>query len=314
MPPRLNRLERLANLVLALLETPRPLSLREIGATVAGYPPEPGALRQAFERDKRTLRDGGIPIVVERLDNDDQVGYTILPEDYYLPDLGLDDDERQALAFALAAVRLDGMADGDLAEKLGLQTMDLAPVAVLPSLPALGVLHDAISARRLASFDYRDRLRLVESYGLVFREGSWYLLGRDRTSQDDKLRSFRVDRIAGAVQLDEPGGFEVASDFDPSSALSFDVFSPRGADGEGALEVVLDVDVREVRRVLNVVGQHVIRRRGDDGSLELSFVVGDEEAFISFVLGLGDAVEVVAPAELRGRVIDRLESATGKSR
>jgi len=65
--PRISRLERITNLVLALLETSRPLSLREIGGAVAGYPPEAGALRQAFERDKRTLRDNGIPVAVERL-------------------------------------------------------------------------------------------------------------------------------------------------------------------------------------------------------------------------------------------------------
>ena len=101
MSTRLNRLERITNLVLALLDAPRPLSLREIGLAVAGYPAAPGALRQAFERDKRTLRDNGIPISVERVDGDDQVGYRILPEQYYLPDLGLTPEEEAALSFAL---------------------------------------------------------------------------------------------------------------------------------------------------------------------------------------------------------------------
>src|ERR1700722_3782072 len=109
----------MTNLVIVLLDTSRPLSLREIGSLVAGYPPEHGALRQAFERDKRTLRDGGIPVAVERVDGDDQVGYRINPDDYYLPDLGLSEDEVEALAFALAAVRLEGGIAGDLSRKLG---------------------------------------------------------------------------------------------------------------------------------------------------------------------------------------------------
>src|SRR5579875_1299312 len=150
----------MTNLVLALLRTERPLPLREIGAAVAGYPSEHGALRQAFERDKRALRDGGIPVAVERVDGEDQVGYRIRPEEYYLPDLHLTDDEASVLAFALAAVRLEGRATGDLARKLGAPALDaLPPIAELPALPALGALEDALRARRRVSFRYHDRLR-----------------------------------------------------------------------------------------------------------------------------------------------------------
>ena len=87
----------LTNLVLALLQTSRPLSLREIGGQVAGYPAQASAIRQAFERDKRTLRDSGIPITVERVGGDEQFGYRIRPEDYYLPELDLTEDERSTL-------------------------------------------------------------------------------------------------------------------------------------------------------------------------------------------------------------------------
>ena len=87
---RADRLERMTNLVLVLLETQRPLSLREIASTVVGYPEGKEASRQAFERDKRALRDLGIPISVEPLAGEEQLGYRIRPEDYYLPELRLD--------------------------------------------------------------------------------------------------------------------------------------------------------------------------------------------------------------------------------
>src|ERR1700678_4436145 len=145
----------MTNLVLALREPERPLSLREIGAAVAGYPPEHGALRQAFERDKRALRDGGIAVSAERVEGEEQVGYRIHPEEYYLPDLGLSDDEVEALAFALAAVRLDGGMAGDLWQKLGASGINsLPPIAVLPSLPALGRIEQAIRTRSRLGFDY----------------------------------------------------------------------------------------------------------------------------------------------------------------
>ena len=59
--PRTDRLERMTNLVLVLLETPCPLSLREIASTVLGYPEGKEASRQAFERDKRALRGPASP-------------------------------------------------------------------------------------------------------------------------------------------------------------------------------------------------------------------------------------------------------------
>ena len=58
-----DRLERVTDLLLVLLDTNRPLSLREIAERVPGYPDRHDARRQAFERDKKLLRDEGVPVV-----------------------------------------------------------------------------------------------------------------------------------------------------------------------------------------------------------------------------------------------------------
>ena len=87
------RLERLINLTATLLETPRPLTLEDIADRLTpAYPEELAARRRAFERDKETLRDLGIPIEVETVDgwNGVDSGYRIPPDAYYLPDPGLD--------------------------------------------------------------------------------------------------------------------------------------------------------------------------------------------------------------------------------
>jgi proteasome accessory factor B/proteasome accessory factor C len=307
----------MTNLVLALLDTSRPLSLREIGTLVSGYPHEQGALRQAFERDKRTLRDGGIPISVERVGGDDQVGYRILPESYYLADLGLDEDEERALTLARASVRLEGSSARDVASKLGATRALLPPpVVVLPSLPALGVLQDAIRRRGAASFSYRGRVRSVEGYGLVFREGSWYFIGRDdRASSSGAVRTFRVDRIEGVPSIGAEHSYDVPAGFDAPSQLRFAPFvgSPNDQ-GETAFEngttkVVINVDVREANRALSLFGDGSLEERNADGSIRLRFPIGDHEAFCSWVLGLGDAIEVCSPQELRDTVIARLLAA-----
>ena len=64
-PAKLDRLERVTDLVLVLLDTRQPLTLDAIAHQVPGYPPEHSARRQAFERDKRLLRDEGIPVLTE---------------------------------------------------------------------------------------------------------------------------------------------------------------------------------------------------------------------------------------------------------
>jgi predicted DNA-binding transcriptional regulator YafY len=310
---RLSRLERITNLVLALLDASRPLSLREIGLAVAGYPTAPGALRQAFERDKRTLRDNGIPISVERVNDDDQIGYRILPEQYYLPDLGLTPDEEAALAFALLAVRLEGGVGREVLHKLGTaRAADVAPVAVLPSLPFLGLLQQAIRDRAPVAFAYHGRQRRVDGYGLVFRGGSWYFVGRDAgVGESGGLRRFRVDRFESEPVAGTPVSYERPDGFDAATELRYVPFQPEasGPVEPEATEVEVAVDAREAAGVIALVGAGAVRGRDADGSVRLAFPVGDEEAFYSWVLGLGDAVEVLAPVALRRGVIDRLETA-----
>jgi proteasome accessory factor B len=304
----------MTNLVLALLETTRPMSLREIGTAVAGYPAAPGPLRQAFERDKRTLRDGGIPITVERVDGEDQVGYRILPEQYYLPDLGLTEEESEALAFALAAVRLDGAVIGDLAQKLGAQASAVPPLAVLPALPALGALQEAIRGRAAASFAYRGRSRVVCGYALAFRQGCWYLVGNDETAAPGgALRTFRVDRIEGAVTGGEPGHYTIPQSFDAKAELRLLPFTDPAHD-DAAVTAVLEVDVRAARAVVAMLGEGAVSRRDPDGSVEVRVAVFDEEAFVSFVLGLGDGAELISPEALRDRLVAQLQLAAAGPR
>ncbi|MDA8296642.1 MAG: WYL domain-containing protein [Actinomycetota bacterium] len=316
MASRPSRLERITNLFLALLETPRPLSLREIGIAVAGYPTEPTALRQAFERDKRTLRDEGVPVAVERIDGEEQVGYRILPEEYYLPDLGLSPREQEALAFALAAVRLEGGVGRSALEKLSPEAVfDLAPMAVLPALPALPVLQEAIRRRCVVIFGYHARTREVEGHELVFRLGAWYFAGRDR-SANGELRTFRVDRFETPPCLGEPAAYErpVAAERGEAVRLAPWTGGPALEEGGVApLQVTLEVDVRELAYARGVFGEHALVERGADGSGRFVFPVADEDAFVAWVLGRGDAVEVIEPPVLRERVAAALAALCGEA-
>ena len=311
---RADRLERMTNLVLVLLEASRPLSLREIASSVVGYPDGKEASRQAFERDKRALRVLGIPISVEPLAGEEQLGYRIHPEDYYLPDLRLDPDEQKALSFAVAAVQLGGAAGRDAVAKLGatgdVPEPGLPPIAVLPSLPALGPLHQAVRDRAIVRFGYRGRRREVEPYGLIFKFTAWYLVGRDRTAPDAGLRRFRVDRFEDSPALGDSEAFELPTGFDLPEAVRFLPWQlgarsadSRSDDAEGyePVEVTMVVDARLARSVVATLGAGSVESWEPSGAVRLRILVPEQDAFTAWVIGLGDTAEVLAPADMRGR-------------
>jgi predicted DNA-binding transcriptional regulator YafY len=280
---RRDRLERLTNLMLVLLDTPTPLSLREITERVDGYPDTKESARQAFERDKKALRDLGIPVTNVPINAEEQVGYVVRAEDYYLPEIDLDEAEAQALAFAVAAVQLGGNAGRDALSTLGHSTgtrLD-APVAVLPSVPALGPVHEALRENALLRFGYRGREREVEPYGLTFRQAAWYLVAKDRTAgvgDGGEMRTFRVDRFESAPVVGVAKAFEPPADLDLGAQIQL---LPFGAEpGQGLPVAELEVDARLARQVASLVPETVIAEWGSDGGVSLRLPVGDDQAFV----------------------------------
>ena len=67
--------------------------------------------------------------------------------------------------------------------------------ARVPELSALPVLRDAAARRRTVAFDYHGTARHVDPYGVLLRNGFWYVLGREHEA--DQQRTYRVDRIEG---------------------------------------------------------------------------------------------------------------------
>ena len=181
MPDAPSRVERVLNLLALLLDTRRALTREEIVHDVAGYPPQITAYRRAFERDKETLRGMGVPLTTEPIGDGSELGYRVRPEDYYLPDLGLDAEEAAALRVAVSAVSLGSHAgEGALLKLGGLADEAVAPIASLPIAPALATLFEAFRARAVVTFTHRDRVRTVEPWGLSSKRGHWYVVGFDR--------------------------------------------------------------------------------------------------------------------------------------
>ncbi|MGI9119543.1 MAG: WYL domain-containing protein, partial [Acidimicrobiales bacterium] len=174
----MSRLERLLNLTAALLTASRPLTRSDIRERVPGYPDDEGtatSFRRAFERDKESLRDMGIPVSVQEIEGSDPPveGYRILREQYALRDPGLEPDELAAIHLAAAAVRLEGLRGNEALWKLGGapvqagqgqagqgqagqgQAGEAQALTAIPTIPQLVPLFTAVAERRPVTFGYR---------------------------------------------------------------------------------------------------------------------------------------------------------------
>ena len=307
-PAKLDRLERVTDLVLVLLDTHQPLTLDAIAHQVPGYPAEHAARRQAFERDKRLLRDEGIPVQTERLDGHEQYGYRIDRESFYLPDLDLEPDEQVALHLAVAGVHLGDPSGRDALLKLGAAGLgDVRPMASLVPPAALIELFEAVRTHATAAFAYRLEQRRVAPVGLWFRFGHWYLVAWDLERQ--AVRTFRVDRIEGEVSRGEAGAAAVPDgvEVDVKAALPDE---PWEVDGEDRIEMQVRVDGLEARRVIDEVGADKVVRRLDDGSVDLVLGVSSFASIRSWVLGLLDHATVTEPSAFRDELVSWLRAMT----
>jgi proteasome accessory factor B len=315
----MRRIERLINLIAALLETSRPLTAEQIREEIAGYGEQPNfeAFRRAFERDKEALRAMGIPLEVVETDlfGAEPEGYIIPKSKYYLSKLDLEPDELAALRLVSQSVG-GGVAEAGLmklsvdspsVQRGGPRVMWGADVAA--EQPLLSPLYSALIDRTPVAFTYRsakgeESRRELETYGLVHRRGSWYLVGRDRAR--DGIRAFKVSRIENDVETLE-GRYEIPASFDAASHLKGESWEIGPGEPRSAL-VRFDPDMRWwVEQNL----PHVTAAEASDGGCEVELPYSNLDALVSWSLEFGDQIEIVSPPEARAALLERLSPAVG---
>jgi predicted DNA-binding transcriptional regulator YafY len=314
----MDRLERLVNLVAALIDTPRPLTREEIRQRIDGYSDDPDAFRRNFERDKELLRQMGLPLVSAPLDANrpDEIGYRIPREEYELPDPGLDEDELSALRLASAAVQVDGDWGRDASaralRKLGGAAGARAPtaapgdvpggpgLAALPGGAAVAAAFGAVTERRRVRFPYRGQVRLVDAWRLSYRRGQWYLAGWDHGRGEERL--FRLDRLEGPLVAEGgPGAFPKPPEGEASPPPPWRL----GEDDEIVAELL--VDAEQARWAAEALGEQAIVARHPEGSAVFRVGVTNVPAFRSFVLGFLNHAEILGPPALRDSMVDWLD-------
>ena len=299
----MDKVERLLNLIAALLETGRPLTAEEVRERVPGYPDKDASFRRAFERDKDDLREMGIPLRVDNVPGTDPpvAGYQILRREYYLRDPGLAPDELAALNLAAGAVHLDGDGGvGGLRKLGGVVAAEEgeagAPLGELPTDAAVATAFQAVAERRRLTFTYRGEERTVDPHRLDFQRGRWYLTGFDHLRGE--ARNFRFDRIDGAVVAGAARAFERPG----GTVAGVEVAAWQLGEGE-PVEARLLVDADHAALAHHALGADVPAEEQADGSVVFTVAVTNRDGFRSFVLGFLDHAEVLAPPALREDVV-----------
>tara|TARA_B100000686_G_C16777326_1_gene969372 strand:+ start:878 stop:1813 length:936 start_codon:yes stop_codon:yes gene_type:complete len=296
--------ERILKLLAELLnaESPRTAEELKIGVNnlsdMQMYPDDLVAFRRAFNRDKAALKEMGVPIDVIPVDGSarEVEAYYVDNKDYYLPDLELSDEELIALNYAANSVHLtDGLTEDEAIRKLGGylgSDQGLSITEYADANSTLPELFNAISNRSPITFTYNDKPRTLNPYLLQFEGEKWYLTGYEL--EDEKLKSFRLDRIEALNFSEETEGYEIPENVKGANLLPFSY----GDDQE--IKARVQIDNAYVPWVEQNLDTEV-----NDGIA--NFMVANYDSFIDRVLMLLDHAEIISPQILRERLIIRLE-------
>jgi predicted DNA-binding transcriptional regulator YafY len=311
-PERVPKSERILNLIAVLLRAENPVPVTEILGKVTGYDDAASreSLMRRFERDKKVLRDIGIPIEHSSPGTFGQEGYFISRKDYFLGELQLPPASSQILRALYAWAHADGgrlsadlrsalvklgyLIDGEVTEAPLKATEALEPRKGDPKATTdaarttganLEVLSEAVLRQRRVRFRYytlgKDEVaeRTVAPYGVGFSSqawgtGAWYLVGHDASREAQRV-CFRVREHLGKTR------FEYGNSGDEPFTAKVAFPAPVAS------------EVRSLVRSARSLGQD-----GDDEVVQ--FEVADRRQFLRFLLRFVPRVRVVEPADLLG--------------
>jgi predicted DNA-binding transcriptional regulator YafY len=325
--------QRMLELLLLLLGADGPLSRAEIFAAIPAYrTAKPAAGERKFERDKKDLRELGVPL------DETEPGSNVYRVDrraYALPPVTFDEEERAALLLAAEAARgAQGLPYRELIDE-GLRKLSfIRPLAAGELPPGLAVaaperrrgrgqrkvlegLTRAAETRKRVRLTYATETgelteRSLDPYAVVHRAGEWLVVGYCHLRQAQ--RTFRIDRVRAIGVGQRPGtpDFEPPADFDLARYLRRSpwVFQ---AGVSGFVDVVLDVGPDRGWMADEDFGDQAVREPLAGGWVRVRFRSGNPEYVVTRVLDGAGHLRLVAPTELRQRVLDVCQQAIARA-
>jgi len=257
-----DKLIRQLSLVAFLMAERRPITARDVKTNVEGYSEmSDEAFARRYYSDRSELIALGVPLHSQRDEFTGEELYTLRSEQYFLPELELENDELAALQTAFHL--LDGRFAYAEPLRLALQNLALGRGDELASAHEAAVqvrdpeyteemssrltkLEGAISKGRTIRFAYepiegKQRERTVNPYALFSENGSWYVVGWDHDR--DAIRTYRVSRVRGDIRFAtrRERDFRTPEDFDPAEFRGFAPWQRGEIVGEARVELADDL-------------------------------------------------------------------------
>jgi proteasome accessory factor BC len=340
-----DKLIRRLSLVAFLLSRPgRPVTSAEIRRRVEGYAlMTDDAFKRRFYEDRAELAGLGIVVEADAESEGEAELYSLPAAAYYLPAIAFTPDELSALAACLFVLEhrfayseplrlaLLSLTHGR-PELLAAATT--APISVLPAreaqraASALPKLQQAAAAGKTVTFVYysigRDEElgRTVDPYGLLLVGDEWYLIAFCHLRR--AIRTFRLSRVRSRVTF----ATRAPHDFTPPQDFTIDDYLDRPAWQLG--EAVGSATIRVSADMAWWVAAHYSRcgtiapataetaaprapapnddAASGDAAAGILYTTpyNSSGQLVAWVLSMGEAAELLEPAELRAELRARL--------
>ena len=303
--------ERLVNLALYLASRNEHVTAEACRSAGLGYPEDQDtvAFLRMFERDKDALRAAGLVLDVRKVG--DVEAYGLDASATFARPVALTATERSTVRAVAAALVADAgfpfaedltLALAKLGASGGVGPMAVAELVEESSADQAAVareLAEAVQSRKGVTFGYTNsagerKSHDVEPYGVFFREGRWYLAGRDRALDD--VRTYALTRMedvtANAARPRTPD-FERPADFDirDHERLPFQY-------GPVVVPTVLRFDADTAWRAARLARGRGTLDEQPDGSVLWSVEARDLRRLAAWLIDEGPGITAVAPPEL----------------
>jgi predicted DNA-binding transcriptional regulator YafY len=294
MPRQIDPLERLSNLIVVLLNSKRPLTLREISQLVKGYPcydENIAAVRKSFERDRKQLAKEGLEVVAVKVSGPDQYGYELHSDRPILEDLRLTSSEKLAYYLATKLIQdtdsspqlLEDQQDSlEFSDFLNDVNLNLWVPKIVDELSL------AVKRRAPLLVKYKDYELIVRPLRLRFSRSGWYL---EVLNKQEELRSLRVDQIREIKDVNLVDTESLDSQKNVSEVFSGDQLVTIWVD-----ELYSNFLERESYKFEEF-------RKLDDGSAVIKLYIDYFDRFRTWLLSLTTHAVVLAPEEVRQKIL-----------
>ena len=283
-----------------------------------------GVSRRTMFRDLKEIQEIGI----QPLSLSSRRGYALPPEQF-LPPVNLNLQEALGLLllvhkmrsqiqmpFKHSAIMAAMKIESCLPPKVrhycenALARISAKPGAQAPAPPGLDniftLLQSAAAQRKKVRIDYDSLVDgkaiycELSPYHLLYNQRAWYVVGL--SSVHKAVRTFKLNRIRNAEMSDKPFSNDGLPEFDLAEYIGCAwSMIPEGK--------IYNVRLRFAPKVANNVAEvqwHKTQKvaRNPDGSATVDFRVDGLSEITWWILGYGDQVEVLSPAELRKTIAD----------